>query len=301
MSLSVAELTNSPAFAHILRHLAGSMREVYDESPRLARTLATHQRWLMSQGAYALYLERDPDNPAVGLTVSRLRDLVVSNGIASRNTVQSYVEELLTYRFIRHMPDTNLKRPRPLEPTDITKVAMLRWFSSNIAALDVYDDGRRAETLERLPKIFELAQPRVARACIAHPGWRDPPEDVALFMWTDAGGLVVDEFFARLDLDAGIEGRYDIGRVDARALAEHFMMSRTHLQRLLKKSVENGSFGWQDAKKTRMWMSGNFIERYCAWQAIKFSIVDEAYEWALGQVQSATGKPAQALAAAGEV
>lgn len=284
MSLSSAELTGNPAFAHILRHLAASLREVYEESPRLARTLATHQRWMMSQGAYALHLERDPSNPATGLTVSRLRTLIVANGVASRNTVQNYIEELLSYRFARYVPDSKIRRPRPLEPTEITVAAMLRWLTANLAALDHLDGGRRVEELAASPQIFELAQPRAARNCIVHPGWREPPEKVAFFMWTDAGGLVVDEFVGRVDLDAEVDGRLDLGRVDARALAEHFMMSRTHLQRLLKRAADYGCLGWHDEKRTRMWMARSFMDEYCAWQAIKFSIVDEAFQWALGQI-----------------
>ena len=288
VSHSAADLAGNFAFAHILCHLAASLRSVFDESPRLARTLATHQRWMMSQGAYALHLERDPADPASGLTVSRLRELIVDNGVASRNTVQSYIEELLSYRFIRYVPDNKVRRPRPLEPTEVTQAAMLRWLTANLAALDVLDSGRRVEMLAKLPQIFDIAQPRIARTCIENPDWREPPQVVAICMWTDAGGLVIDEFFGRLDLNAGIDGRYDIGRVDAKALAEHFMMSRTHLQRLLRKGVEFGSLGWTDEKRTHMWMSRSFIDQYCAWQAIKFSIVDEAYEWALAQIGHAT-------------
>ncbi|MDI7861237.1 hypothetical protein MRS76_04650 [Rhizobiaceae bacterium n13] len=280
MSLSAAELAGNPAFASTLQYLARNLRNAYDEGPRLARTLATHQRWMMSQGAYALHLERDREKPSTGLTVARLRDLVVPYGIASRNTVQNFMEELLNYRFARYLPDSMGRRPRPLEPTEVTEAAMQRWFAVNLSALDLLDGGRRFDDLTKMPLAFDRAQPRIARNCIESSGWRDPPPEVALFVWTDAGGLVIDEFVGRLDLEGEEEGRFDLGRVDARRMAEHFMMSRTHLQRLLKKAAERGCMGWSDDKRTRMWLARSFLDAYCVWQAVKFSIIDEAFEWA---------------------
>jgi hypothetical protein len=242
--------------------------------------LASHQRWLLSQSAYALHLEYDPTVPGSGMTVVALRDLITHYRVASRNTVLSFIEELLTYRFLELAPGP-ARRPRRYVPTEITYSAMFGWYLGNLAALDLIDDGDRAAALAAAPMLLDLAQPRMARNCLANDLWREPPESVGLFLWTESGGLVVDHIMSKLDLSGETGDRIDIGRVDARALAAHFMISRTHLQRLLRKSADRGDIGWHDeAKKTRMWISRNFLNQYCDWQAIKLAAVDEAFAWA---------------------
>ncbi|WP_412064738.1 hypothetical protein [Rhizobium sp. SYY.PMSO] len=242
--------------------------------------LASHQRWLMTQTAYALHLEYDPAAPGSGLTVVALRDLIIRYRIASRNTVLSFIEELLTYRFLELAPGP-ARRPRRYVPTEISSEAMFGWYLANLAAIDLIDGGGRADALAASPRLMDLAQPRMARNCLATDVWRDPPECVGLFLWTEAGGLVVDHIMSKLDLGGAGRDRIDIGRFDARMLAAHFMISRTHLQRLLRKSAERGDIGWHDeARKTRMWVSRDFLDQYCRWQAVKLAAVDEAFAWA---------------------
>jgi hypothetical protein len=200
--------------------------------------------------------------------------------------VLSFIDELLTYRFLMLAPG-HTRRPRRYVPAEISHTAMFGWFLSNLAALDLLDGGGRAATLAASPALMDLAQPRMARHCLETEVWREPPECVGLFLWTEAGGLVVDYIMSQLDLSGEAGDRIDIGRVDARALAAHFMISRTHLQRLLRKSADRGDIGWHDeVKKTRMWISRDFLDQYCGWQAVKLAAIDEAFTWA----QAAIGR-----------
>jgi hypothetical protein len=280
LSFSIEQLARHPRFVVALRFLSEALRNRYDSGPRVARMLASHQRWLLSQSAYALHLEYDSTIPGSGLTVVALRNLITHYRVASRNTVLSFVEELLTYRFLELAPGP-ARRPRRYVPTETTYSAMFGWYLANLAALDLIDDGGRAAALASAPMLMDRAQPRMARNCLATDIWREPPESVGLFLWTESGGLVVDYIMSKLDLTGEAGDRIDIGRVDARALAAHFMISRTHLQRLLRKSADRGDIGWHDeAKKTRMWISRNFLDEYCGWQAIKLMAVDEAFAWA---------------------
>ncbi len=280
MSFSIEQLARHPRFVASLRFLSEALRNRYDSGPRIARMLASHQRWLLTQTAYALHLEHDPAVPGSGLTVVALRNLITHYRVASRNTVLSFIEELLTYRFLELAPGP-ARRPRRYVPTDMSFTGMFGWYLANLAALDLLDDGGRAAALAASPMLLDLAQPRMARNCLEAEIWREPPECVGLFLWTEAGGLVVDHIISKLDLNELLGERIDIGRVDARALATHFMISRTHLQRLLRKSAERGDIGWHDeVKKTRMWVSRNFLDQYCGWQAVKLAAVDEAFAWA---------------------
>jgi hypothetical protein len=283
MPLTAQELIADPNFILGIRFHAGRMRNMFDTGPRLARLLASHQRWLLTQMAYALSMERDPQDTSSGLTATRLTTEITAFKVASRNTVRSFVDELATYRFIACEPGEERKRPRHYQVADISHQAMFSWVWSNLCALDVLDGGERAVRFQENPHWIRSMQPRIARNCIADAAWRDPPVNVGLFMWNDAGGLIVDHLMSRIDPDEQNAERFIIGPVDSRALAADFMMSRTHMQRLFSKSTLCGCTGWDNnAKKPSLWISRAFVEEYCQWQAIKFAYVDEAFHWVAG-------------------
>ncbi|MGM5054295.1 hypothetical protein ELH75_08180 [Rhizobium leguminosarum] len=285
MAFTAEQLVGNSSFLMSIRFLAGQMRGMFDAGPRLARLLASHQRWLLTQTAYALHLEYDPRDPTSGFTAVRLTGRITAHKVASRNTVLAFIEELYTYRFITHTPGDERRRPRHFEPADVSHQGMFAWLFSNLGALDLLDGGQRAVFFQANPSLMRLIQPRIARHCLEDAAWREPPEQVALFLWTEAGGLVVDNFITRMDLESSEPGRLSVGRVETRALAADFMMSRTHLQRLLAKAAQRGCVGWYDEpRKTHLWISRDFVEEYCAWQAVKFAYVDEAFEWAKAQI-----------------
>ncbi|WP_416065793.1 hypothetical protein ACK9YZ_04330 [Rhizobium sp. ZK1] len=287
MAFTAEQLAQDPSFVVSIRFLAGQMRGMFDAGPRLARLLASHQRWLLTQTAYALHLEYDPQDVTSGFTAVRLTGKITAHKIASRNTVLAFIEELFTYRFITHTPGDERRRPRHFEPAEVSHQAMFGWLLANLGALDLIDGGKRAAFLQENPLLFRRIQPRVAYNCLEDINWREPPEQVALFLWTEAGGMVIDHFMSRLDLEGSDPARLAIGKVETRALAGDFMMSRTHLQRLLAKGAQRGCVGWYDEpKKSRLWLSRDFLREYVGWQAIKFAYVDEAFEWAKAQLES---------------
>ncbi|SMD11020.1 hypothetical protein [Rhizobium sp. RU36D] len=280
MTLTVDDLVGSPKFIPALQLLASEMRNRYDGNPRLSRLLASHQRWMLTQAAFALHIEYDPNLPSSGLTTTRLKDIILSVDAASRNTVLNYLDQLQTYRFLRIAGEPG-RRPRRFEATDVSVNAMFGWVAVNLAALDQIDNGDRCPYFIANPGMFRLLQPRIAYRCIDDVRWREPPARVALFLWTEAGGLVMDELVIRVSPDAVYKDRIDIGRIDARQMANDFMMSRTHLQRLLRKAMDQGSLVWQDSeRKSDMWLTGDYLHEYCGWQAVKFAIVDDSFEWA---------------------
>ncbi len=287
MAFTAEELAQNPSFVVSIRFLAGQMRGMFDAGPRLARLLASHQRWLLTQTAYALHLEYDPRDVTSGFTAVRLTGKITAHKIASRNTVLAFIEELFTYRFIAHTPGDERRRPRHFEPAEVSHQAMFGWLHSNLGALDLIDGGNRAAFLHENPVLFRQIQPRIAYNCLEDSRWREPPEQVALFLWTEAGGMVIDHFMSRLDLEGGDPARLAIGRVETRPLAGDFMMSRTHLQRLLAKGAQRGCLGWYDEpKKSQLWLSRDFLREYVGWQAVKFAYVDEAFEWAKTRFES---------------
>lgn len=284
MTLSVSEIVGHPQFVPALRAYAAKLRGQFDQSPRLSRMLASHQRWLLSQAAFALQLEYNPSQPGSGLTTTNLREIITSNNAASRNTVLNFLDQLLSYKFVRIVGDPN-RRPKRYEATELPTQAMYQWLMTNFELLDHLDGGDRAATLAAQPELFKLIQPQVARRACLNPSWLEPPRRVALFLWTEAGGLVMDELVRRaMELSPDGEG-YNIGRIDARVMAEHFMISRTHLQRLFRRAVETGCLHWPDGDRNHCILRRDFLDEYCKWQAIKFSIIDFAHEKICGPVR----------------
>ena len=105
-----------------------------------------------------------------------------------------------------------------------------------------------------------LIQPQIARRACLNQSWLEPPPRVALFLWTEAGGLVMDELVRRaMELAPDGEG-YNIGRIDARQMAEHFMISRTHLQRLFRRAVETGCLHWPDGDRNHCILRRDFLD-----------------------------------------
>ncbi|KXG87070.1 hypothetical protein [Agrobacterium bohemicum] len=277
MMYSYDELVAHPLLLGAIRALARNLRAAYHDNPRIARLLSAHQKWLMTQAGMALNLE----SGSSGFTVAQVRDLVTQNGVASRNTVQNYLDQLEIYRYIEKVPPVSV-RPRRYRATAVSVQSIFMWYVANLNALDGLDGGIRAAQMMARPELLTLAQPHAARMCLQDRSWVEPPERVGLFLWTEAGALVMDDFISRIE-DADREcDRIDIGFVDARALSAEFMMSRTHLQRLLNKAAEQGTMGWHDESlRSGMWFSRDFLDEYCRWQAIKFKYVNDAFAEAL--------------------
>jgi hypothetical protein len=49
--------------------------------------------------------------------------------------------------------------------------------------------------------------------------------------------------------------------------------------------VETGCLYWPDGDRNHCILRRDFLDEYCAWQAIKFSIVDLSYESVCGPVR----------------
>jgi hypothetical protein len=166
MAFSAEDIADHLNFVEALRSYAGALRHQFDQSPRLSRMLASHQRWLLSQAAFALQLEYDPAQTGSGLTTTNLREIITSNNAASRNTVLNFLDQLLSYKFVRIVGDPT-RRPKRYEATDISFQAMYQWVLTNLVVLDHLDGGSRVAHMTERPDLFHLVQPQIARR--AHP------------------------------------------------------------------------------------------------------------------------------------
>ncbi len=284
---SIHALMSNPAFIPVLQQGAVHLIELYDRFPRVARLVAAQQKWLLTHAAYALHLERDPANPLSGITAARLLDIIVDFGAASRNTATAFLAEMLAYKFIRDVPGYANRRSRPLEPTAVSHEAMELWFRGQMRSLDLLDHGNRIAMLKRHPAIFEIAQPRAAKRLIADQAWREPPQSIATFVWTESGGLILDDLMTRIVNVMPENGLHWVAEIRFSELSKHYCISRTHVRRLFARVEALGLIGWEDrTASARLWVKASLLEDYARWQAVKFSALDEAFAHAVRTIEA---------------
>ncbi|ANL35165.1 hypothetical protein [Rhizobium phaseoli] len=282
MAFTAETLAADDRFLAAILHCADQMLAIYRESPRIASIFAAQQRWLMAHAGFALHYGH-PDYENSGLYSGRFVDFAVKNDIASRNTAAAFMQEMLAYRFLRPAPGAD-KRTRYLEPTEIAEQHFTRWLVTHMMILDSLDGGERAEKIAADPAAMMAAiQPRIAKAIIGSQAVRSPGPTFNLFNWANSGGLVMDYLISRLPDFPRTAERVVVGPLSLRELREQFMISNTHLKRLLTQASNMGSVGWTEpSRKGDFWLSGPFILEYWNYQAAKFAIVDAAAEAVLG-------------------
>lgn len=278
MTFAAKDLAASSDFFSAMRLCAREMTAMFSENPRQASIFASQQRWLMAQAGFALHYDRDPADPSSGLYAGRFVAQAVAHGIASRNTAAAFVQEMLAYRFVHYSDNPPDRRMRPLEPTETACQAVWKWLNAHLVILDELDGGSRAGRLPYGDPLFARVQPRVAEGIIENHAVRNPGETFNLFTWANSGGVVMDYLISHIaDFDPSAE-RIDIGPISSSDICERYMISKTHLKRLMNKASSMGSLGMeQRAGKNHLWLSQGFIREYWSYQAEKFAIIDQAF------------------------
>ncbi|MDX0566972.1 hypothetical protein GOD83_23560 [Sinorhizobium medicae] len=278
--LTVSDLLQNPDFPQVLQAGARTLIAVNDLYPRVARLVASHQKWMLTQAAYSLHHERDVSNPESGITAARLLKLMRETGGASRNTAAAFLAELVAYKLLQPASGGRTRRARPLEPAEISETAMRLWFKSQMSTLDLLDNGRRVERTEADGSIFQRAQPLAARRLLSDSRWTAPPKGVAIFVWSESGGVILDDLMTRVSDFAAVEGKVWVD-VSLGKFAEHYLISNTHVRRIFAKAEAAGFLGKApDGRRGRLWLSAQLIEEYLSWQAVKIEALASAFDQA---------------------
>ncbi len=290
MPHKVEEFLESDAFFALVLEFAREMLAIYRESPRIASIFAAQQRWLMAQLGFALYFGY-PDDPKGGLYSGRFISFAIEKKIASRNTAAAFMQEMLAYRFLRPVESPSDKRTRLLEPTETALEHFHKWLAAHLMILDNLDGDHRLDAAMKDPMVFARMQPLIAKGIIDSDAVRDPGTTYNLFNWANSGGLVMDLLMTRItSFDMSME-HVAIGRLSLKEIRDQFMISNTHLKRLLSQAAEMGSIGWSEASfKGETWLSKKFVREYWGYQAAKFAVIDAAAASVLGPAVPRTAR-----------
>jgi hypothetical protein len=274
-ALSAGEIAGHPGLHAAIRQQSRLLLQIYDGNPRLASVFGTQHRWLMAQSALALHFRGD----GRGMRSAQILDFVSRHGVASRNTADAFIKEMLKYGYARLMPAAEDKRTRPLEPTEASLDALHGWVGIHLATLDRLDGGQRLETFLGTEGALASLQPRIADGLLSSNRVRHPERTFSLFTWLNNGGLVMDWLIAGIE-DADPDAEHvTTGIVSIAALAERLKLSRTHLARKLSDAEALGSIGWHGKRgQSVMWVSAGFRREYVTAQAVKLAIIDAAFD-----------------------
>ncbi|MBB3454360.1 hypothetical protein FHT86_002659 [Rhizobium sp. BK313] len=245
--------------------------------------MASQQRWLLAHSGFALFLGC-PDDPTPGLYSGRFMDFAMKHRIASRNTAATFLKEMLDQKLVRPARASPDRRITLLEPTEIALEYMAKWVHTHLASLDFLDGGKRmAKVAVDMQAVWRM-QPVIANRMLNSRILRHPGVTVSLFNSATSGGMVMDHLVSQITSLNPSEHRVLIGEISPKAISSQFMISSTHLKRLLKQAAQIGSVGWAGAPgKSTFWLSHRFVSEYLRYHAEKYAMIDAVSQAALNQ------------------
>lgn len=283
MGLTVDDIAAHPALLGLVQRQSRALFAVYEADPRAAAVFG-NQRYLMAHAAFALHFRRDPADLRSGLTVAHFFDEIAKHEIASRNTGHAFINEMLKYGIVQHVPGAGDGRTRPIEPAPSALEALTTWVATQLTTLDALDAGRRLETFRAVPAALEAIQPLIADGLFASGATRAPEHTYAHFIWVNSRGFVMDWLTAGIGDVAPDAARIPAGNVSVAEMAKALKLSQTHLTRRLRDAEEAGGIGWEGKRgRSEMWVSRGFLREYLQVQAVKFALVDTAFDLSLGR------------------
>jgi hypothetical protein len=279
MALTAHDIAGHPGLHAAIRQQSRLMQQTYDGNPRLASVFGSQQRWLMGQAALALHFRSCSSGKGGGIKSAQVLDAVSRHGVASRNTADAFLKEMLKYGFARYVSGASDKRTRPLEPTETSLEAIHGWIGIHLATLDRLDHGRRLETYLGTPGVLAALHPGIAEGLLSSASVRKPERTFSLFTWLHNGGVIMDWLIAGIEETDAEAERIPTAIASIAVMAQRLNLSRTHLSRKLKDAEALGSLGWQGKRgESVMWVSSGFRREYATAQAVKLAIIDDAFE-----------------------
>jgi len=268
--LSSAVMLSHPEIYVVVRGQAQAFLARFAERPQIGRVFASHQRWLLGQIALMQYFETGQIVPA------RYYDFVDANGVASRNTADAFLKEMLTYGVAREISASD-RRSRPLVPSELSLDSAAGWLEIHLKSLDRFDGGERTREFTASGRDMRQMHPLMAAAFMRTPELREQPAVFDPFVWLNNGNIIIDWLIANSQDADNDAAEVSIGVVSIQSMAETFHLSRSHLTRKLLDASDMQTIGWKGRRgRSELWVSNEFRREYARAQAVKLEIIDAA-------------------------
>jgi hypothetical protein len=276
--LSAEDIEAHPGLPTCIRAQARALSSIQERHPRIAAIFATQQRWLLAHIALSIHFRAVAHRAADDLRASVFIAAAQTHGVASRNTADAFMKEMLKYGYVEPVASGADRRVRSVVVAEFAVQTLAAWLVVHLTTLDALDDGRRREAFLADPARLADIQPRIADDLLSSVAIRDPTPSFSLFTWLNEGGVVMDWLCAGL-ADAPPDAQRIPTNVASLAdIGQRIRLSRSQLYRKLRIAESMGSLGWSGEKgNSSMWVSAAFLSEYYAQQSAKLAIIDRAF------------------------
>ncbi|MDO8287980.1 MAG: hypothetical protein Q7T44_02055 [Parvibaculum sp.] len=280
MALTASQIMAFPTSVEALRQHARGLLDAADLFPGVTAIFATEQRGMMANIGLSLYFEGGKDERQRHIVLARFLDQVEARAVASRNTADSFIKEMLKYGYLsQSTKGAGDKRVRPLVPTEKSMLAVFAWATEHLKTLDGFDSGNRTGNLIRAPEVLADLQPKIAVGLVGKGGDYVATGTLALFAWANKSKLFFLRILASLMPVEGDATRFLTDVNSIADLAAWMSVSASHIARPLREAEAIGSLGWTSTRgQSPMWIATGFLQEIMSEQAARLAFFDEAYE-----------------------
>ena len=233
----LASLRRHPRFAEALRATASTSVMLYRGS-RLTNLISNDRgRFVLALAPLYFHYTRRSDEPASGLTATRLKQFAVEQGVCSAGRAAAMIALMRWAGMIAPAPAAADRRVRLLVPTDrLIGMHRERWRHQLQAASLVVPE--LSESLLHFDDPAFAPAFAIAQTEQYLSGFRfvDHAPELSLFIERNAGLLVLASILLAAAAGDGMPPREPV-IVSAAALARQFHVSRTHVITLLRDAV----------------------------------------------------------------
>jgi hypothetical protein len=264
-------LAAHPGFFAVARAGSQGLLAMYDQHPALVRLIGNHQKWLLTGLIYGAYLKSIAPGAFRPFCAAQVIEDAQAVDILSRNTVQQTLDTMAGYGLLGKS-DHDDGRVTALSIPDHIHASTRGWVAMHCQALDGFDGGDRAARFMSRPDLFAAIHRGLLAGLTQPGGWRDPPEDVALFYDARHGFLLAEHLAATAEA-AG--SRFWVAGLTRSGVSRRYGIGRSTVHRLFQAAEAQGLFCLGDGGVA---VSASFMASYAGWQALKFAALDLAVE-----------------------
>ena len=253
--------------------------------------LISNDRGRIQVAHAALYLHytRDPNDPASGLTSSRLKAFCAQHQMCSPGRTAAMLAVMQMSGHVVDAPAPKDRRIRLLMPTPkLVDTFLSRWIGYFDALAEMMPEKAGIARAARESEVFlRTYLQHIIESYIA--GYRlmnHVPPQLAVFADANAGVLIFLSLFAAAGKDGPPSGGQHV-QITISELARRFAVSRAHVKQILKNAQEKGLLVLDDGSGKGIYLNQHLIDAGYQWFAAMFTLELHAGERALEAADAA--------------
>lgn len=278
-----------PDFPHYVMKLACTFIDQFVGNRFLNLISNDRGRIQVAHAALYLHYTRDRNDPASGLTSSRLKAFCAQHQMCSPGRTAAMLAVMQMSGNIVDAPAPKDRRIRLLMPTPkLVDTFLSRWIGYFDSLAEMMPEKAEIARAARESEVFLRAYlQHIVESYIA--GYRllnHVPPQLTVFADANAGVLMFLSLFAAAGKDGPPAGGQHV-QIAISELARRFAVSRPHVKQVLKNAQERGLLVLDDGSGKGIYLTPAFIDGGYQWFAAMFALELHAGEFALKATKAA--------------